>query len=175
MAGKFRISKKCIASDLAELLGESPRNMRFFASKGMPRDESNLYLVRPSIIWYISHLKQQAKRKPDKPDKPDKKTDLQMLKIESEIRLNKARADKEEISSKQIKKELINYQQTQSAVREIIGTLKKSMLSLSTSVSSELVVEENPAVIKRILDDKVREIFSNAKNELEKIARLDNV
>ncbi len=154
---KIKFPESVTGKELAEFLGVEYRRLRYFAEQGMPKKRYARFDPEECLRWYIKHLREAA-------------ASSDQLKA-SQIRMNNARADMTELDVAMKKKDLMPTEDVSAMITKILSTLKIQMLTMSSSITYELASEEKPAVIKKIIDDKAREVLISAAEKLEKLSK----
>lgn len=147
---RWRVSNR----DLADLFGVSHQAIHLWSSRdGCPRNEDGSYDLGSVLRWREAWKKGGSGGKGAKGD-----LDLRY----EQARLNRARADAEELKLAVSKRELVPVEVVKRDVARILGQSRTRWLQLPGALAQQLAGEERPeavlGVLERAVDENLREL-----------------
>ena len=157
------------AAILAELFGQQPDGVRLLAQKEIiPKPNQGLYPAWSCIRDYIKYLRQFSQGK-----NPANYSKANQAELSNKQRLEKARADMQELKVKQEEGRLVEIEVLERQLDEITSTLRQRLLNIPVKAATLLVGEDDPDVIKDQVEQLVYEALTDL-SEAETSASSDH-
>jgi len=147
-------SKNLSSSDLADLLGISPRWVQKLTADGtLKKNPEDRYDLAQAVQGYCEYLRGATK---------SNQGDLDA----ETLRLTRAKADKAEISVEMLLGETVRIEAVGQIWGDLVTVFRSRMLGLPNKMAAILALKEDPAEIRDLIMEEVRDA-------LEDLARFD--
>ncbi len=147
-------SKNLSSSDLADLLGISPRWVQKLTAEGtLKKNPEDRYDLAQAVQGYCEYLRGTSK---------SNQGDLDA----ETLRLTRAKADKAEISVEMLLGETVRIEAVGQIWGDLVTAFRSRMLGLPNKMAAILALKEDPAEIRDLIMEEVRDA-------LEDLARFD--
>ena len=147
-------SKNLSSSDLADLLGISPRWVQKLTADGtLKKNPEDKYNLAQAVQGYCEYLRGTSK---------SNQGDLDA----ETLRLTRAKADKAEISVEMLLGETVRIEAVGQIWGDLVTVFRSRMLGLPNKMAAILALKEDPAEIRDLIMEEVRDA-------LEDLARFD--
>ena len=155
------LPKEIGASDLANLLGVTTQRIHQLRAEGLPAAGHGRYLLNESVQWIIKYWKTKNQGTSKQLDTHRK-------------RLLNAQAKKAEIDNELRLKELIPAELIASTLNQVGVIIASQLAGLAPRLSNELTNQDDPAYIKKVIDDETRQIRISVANLFDELAVTKN-
>ncbi len=147
-------SKNLSSSDLADLLGISPRWVQKLTADGtLKKNTEDKYNLAQAVQGYCEYLRGTSK---------SNQGDLDA----ETLRLTRAKADKAEISVEMLLGDTVRIEAVGQIWGDLVTAFRSRMLGLPNKMAAILALKEDPAEIRDLIMEEVRDA-------LEDLARFD--
>ena len=165
MSGNADIDKNLRNTEfIAKFFGRSNRHIQQLTSDGIlpvvkrTHKDGNLYDLIPTIQRYIKYLQGIV-------DNRTKSTDeLEAQRLNVDIKLKEAKADKEILELKILKSEVLRVEDVRAYVEDLAATTKALLTALPGRLAMDVLNASTAAEVSELIDIAVTEILNELKD-----------